>query len=284
MTEWKSNASKPVMDEGLQYHIRCKEGDIAKFVLLPGDPERVDLIGEEWDESRKVANYREHRTFSGKIGGVEISACSTGAGGGSTASAFEELAELGGETFIRVGTTAAVQDYIQPGELIISSGAVRHDGTSPFYVDERYPASAHYEVTVALVEAAEQLNYTYHVGVSCSSASWYCGQGRKGFRGYDQTFFANKVEDLRKANVLNFEMEAATIFTLGGLYGLRTGSVCTVVANRITDEFTYGGIEKSVRVANLASQILAEWDEVKKAQGKKYWFPSLTKAGKITAK
>ncbi|WP_374718097.1 nucleoside phosphorylase [Neobacillus sp.] len=284
MTEWKSKATKPVMDEGLQYHIRCKKGDIAKFVLLPGDPDRVDLIGAEWDQSRKIANYREHRTFTGKVGKVDITACSTGAGGGSTASAFEELAELGGETFIRVGTTAAIQDYIQPGDLIISSGAVRHDGTSKYYVDECYPASAHYEVTAALVEAAEQLQYTYHVGVSCSAASWYCGQGRKGFRGYDQSFFVNKVEDLRKANVLNFEMEAATIFTLGNLYGLRTGSVCTVVANRITDEFTYGGIEKSVRVANLAVQILAEWDEVKKVKGKKYWVPSMWPKGELIQK
>lgn len=275
MTQWKSKATKPVMDEGMQYHIRCKQGDIAKYVLLPGDPERVDMIGGEWDESRKIANYREHRTFTGKINGVELSACSTGAGGGSTASAFEELAELGGDTFIRVGTTAAIQEEIDPGNLIISSGAVRHDGTSSFYIDDRFPAGADYEVTTALVEAAERLGYTYHVGISCSSASWYCGQGRPGFRGYEQTFFENKVKDLNRAGVLNFEMEAATIFTLAGLYRLRAGSVCTVVANRIRDEFTYGGIEKSIQVSNLAVQILAEWDALKKKNNKKWWYPSL---------
>lgn len=275
MSTWKSQATKPVMDEGLQYHIRCKEGDIAKYVLLPGDPERVDSIAEEWEESRKIANYREHRTFTGKTGGVEISACSTGAGGGSTASAFEELATLGGDTFIRVGTTAAIQEHISPGDLIISSAAVRHDGTSSYYVDDLYPASAHYEVTSALVEAAEQLGYTYHVGISCSAASWYCGQGRPGFKDYKQTFFENKVQDLNRAGVMNFEMEAATIFTLANLYNLRAGSVCTVVANRIRDEFIYGGVEKSIRVGNLATQILAEWDEVKKKRKKNYWFPSM---------
>lgn len=276
MTEWKSKANRPVMDEGLQYHIRCKKGDIARYVLLPGDPDRVDSIAAEWSESRKVANYREHRTYSGKIGEVELSCCSTGAGGGSTASAFEELAALGGDTFIRVGTTGAIQEHIECGDLIISSGAVRHDGTSPFYVDPAYPAAAHYEVTAALVEAAESLGYRYHVGVSCSTASWYCGQGRKGFRGYEQTFFKDKVSDLNKAGVLNFEMEAATIFTLAGLYGLRAGSVCTVVANRITDEFVYGGIEKSIRTANRAVEILAEWDRIKKERNKTHWFPSLT--------
>ncbi|MFG6114833.1 nucleoside phosphorylase [Halobacillus sp. MO56] len=281
MKNWKSNASKPVMEEGLQYHIRCKEGDIEKYVLLPGDPDRVDMIAEEWNEPVKIANYREHRTFSGKVGDVGISACSTGAGGGSTASAFEELAALGGDTFLRVGTTAAIQEHISPGDIIISSGAVRHDGTSQFYVDDRYPASAHYEATAALVEAAERLGYTYHVGVSCSTASWYCGQGRTGFRGYEQSFFKDKVEDLNKAGVMNFEMEAATIFTLAGLYGLRAGSVCTVVANRIRDEFTYGGVEKSIKAANLAVQILAEWDQLKKDRKKDYWFPSIASKEEI---
>lgn len=275
MPDWKSNASKPVMDEGMQYHIRCKEGDVEKYCLLPGDPERVDFIAKEWDESRFVANYREHRTFSGKVGEAGITACSTGAGGGSTSSAFEELATLGADTFIRVGTTGAIQEYINCGDVIIASGAIRHDGTSQYYIDQAYPAFANYEITAALVQAAQELGYTFHVGVCCSSASWYCGQGREGFHGYKQSFFENKVADLRRANVMNFEMEAATIFTLGGIYNLRAGAVCTVVANRITDKFIYGGIDKSVNVANLAVKILYGWDQIKKRENKTYWYPTL---------
>ncbi|MFD2616182.1 uridine phosphorylase [Terrilactibacillus laevilacticus] len=275
MSQWKSNATRPTMNEDMQYHIRCKRGDIAKYVLLPGDPERVNMIAEQWTNSREIANYREHRTFSGDIRDVDISACSTGAGGGSTSSAVEELAQLGADTFIRVGTTGAIQEHIPCGDLIISSGAVRHDGTSQYYVDQSYPATANYEVTTALVEAAERLEIPYHVGVSCSAASWYCGQARPGFNGYEQSFFKNKVEDLNRAGVLNFEMEMATLFTMSSLYGLRAGGVCAVVANRITDEFTYGGIENSIRVGNLAVQILAEWDEMKRLKNKKYWFPSL---------
>ncbi|WP_141604645.1 uridine phosphorylase [Terrilactibacillus laevilacticus] len=275
MSQWKSNATRPTMNEDMQYHIRCKRGDIAKYVLLPGDPERVNMIAEQWTNSREIANYREHRTFSGDIRDVDISACSTGAGGGSTSSAIEELAQLGADTFIRVGTTGAIQEHIPCGDLIISSGAVRHDGTSQYYVDQSYPAIANYEVTTALVEAAERLEIPYHVGVSCSAASWYCGQARPGFNGYEQSFFKNKVEDLNRAGVLNFEMEMATLFTMSSLYGLRAGGVCAVVANRITDEFTYGGIENSIRVGNLAVQILAEWDEMKRLKNKKYWFPSL---------
>jgi uridine phosphorylase len=131
-------------------------------------------------------------------------------------------------------------------------------------------------VTAALVEAAERLGLRYHVGVSCSTASFYCGQGRPGFNGYEQAFFRDKVDDLRRAGVLNFEMEAATIFTMAGLYNLRAGAVCTVVANRITDRFVYGGIEHSVRAANQAVRILAEWDARLARAGKRHWFPSLT--------
>jgi uridine phosphorylase len=275
-SDWTSAATRPEMGEGLQYHIRCKRGDVERYVLLPGDPERVDLIAGEWDEARRIANYREHRTFSGRVGSVPLTCCSTGAGGGSTASAMEELAVLGGDTFIRVGTTAALQADIECGDIVISSAAMRHDGTSHAYVDPAYPAAAHYAVTAALVEAAERLSLRYHVGVSCSTASFYCGQGRPGFNGYEQSFFRDKVDDLRRAGVLNFEMEAATIFTLAGLSRLRAGAVCTVIANRITDRFVYGGIEHAARTANLAVQILAGWDERGTQRGKPHWYPSLT--------
>jgi uridine phosphorylase len=275
-SDWTSAATRPEMEAGLQYHIRCKRGDVERYVLLPGDPERVDLIAAEWSESRRIANYREHRTFSGRIGSVPVTCCSTGAGGGSTASAVEELAALGADTLIRVGTTASLQEEIECGDIVISTAAMRHDGTSQYYVDPAYPAAAHYAVTAALVEAAERLGLRYHVGVSCSTASFYCGQGRPGFNGYEQSFFRNKVNDLRRAGVLNFEMEAATIFVLASLYGLRAGTVCTVMANRITDRFVSSGIEHAVRTANLAVQILAEWDGRQAQAGKRHWYPSLT--------
>lgn len=275
--KWQSEATRPVMEGELQYHIRCGKGDIAKYCLLPGDPERVDAIAEMWDESRFVANYREHRTFTGKVGGVDVSCCSTGAGSGSASSAIEEVVTLGADTLIRVGSCGAIQEYINCGDVIIHSGGVRHDGTSNLYVDPAYPAFADYTVTAALVEAAEQLDFPYHVGVTCSTGSWYCGQGRPGFNNYTQSFFENKVEDLRKAGVVSFEMEAAALFTISGIYGLRAGSVCTAFANRKKDEFVYGGMERSIQVANLAVQILAGWDKTMAEKGKKHWYPSLTK-------
>lgn len=274
--DWGS-ASRPTDENGKQYHIRCGTGDVARYCLLPGDPKRVDKIAQLWDSAALVADYREHVTYTGKIGEMEISACSTGAGGGSTASAVEDLAEIGVDTFIRVGTCGAIQEHIRPGDLIISSGAVRMEGTSDGYVTNSYPATAHHEVVLALIEAAERLNVTYHVGIGYTAASFFCGQGRPGYRGYRQSFMETILPDMNAAGVLNFEMEAATVFTISSLYHLRAGAIFTVVANRMEDSFKYDNstVDNNIKVANLAMEILYEWDNLKKEQGKSFWYPSL---------
>ncbi len=256
-----SNAERPTMGDNLQYHIQCKNGDIEKYVLLPGDPGRVDLIADEWDEKKFVASNREYRTFSGKIGGVPLSACSTGIGGPSSAIAVEELAELGADTFIRVGTCGAIHEGIKCGDLIICSGAVRYDGASEEYVDIAYPAVANHEIIFALIQACKKLGLTYHVGISCSTSTFHCGQSRHGFKGYTQSFIETRIKDLQNAGVLNFEMEAATILTLSGIYGLRAGGIFVVVADRNNNTFEYKGIDDSVKAANEAVKILASWDK-----------------------
>jgi uridine phosphorylase len=274
---WTSTATRPEQG-GLQYHIRCKAGDVARYVLLPGDPARVAMMVRRWAEGREIANEREHVTATGRLrDGGSISACSTGAGGGSTASALEELIAIGADTFIRVGTCGAIQRHIECGDVIIHTGAVRLDGTSPQYVRLEYPATAHYQVVLALIQAAERLDVPYHLGVSASTASFYTGQGRPGFNGYTQSFSETLLDDLQKTGVLNFEMEAATIFTMLGLYGLRGGSVCAVVANRITDTMVKEGVETAIDVANEATRILQAWDAQTAAAGRSVWFPEVGK-------
>lgn len=274
MESWRSHATRPESG-GVQYHIRCGPGQVARYVLLPGDPDRVPLIAGTWDEAQPVARHREYTTYTGRVGGVAISSTSTGIGGPSTAIAVEELAELGADTFIRVGTCGAIQPDVRCGDLVIVSAAVRHDGASDDYVEKAYPAAAHYQVVAALVEAAERLGFRYHVGVAASTASFHLGQSRPGWRGYSQSWTGRRIEDLRRAGVLIFEMEAATLFTLAGLFGLRAGGVMAVVANRVTDEMAYSGIEESARVATEAVRILAGWDEAMRRSGRRYWYPSV---------
>lgn len=270
-----SSADQVEDEEGTQYHIRCKKGDAAQYVLLPGDPERVNIISALWNEKREVAYHREFKTHTGKYKNVEITATSTGIGSPSAVIALEELARIGADTFIRVGSTGAIQKNIEIGDLIISSGAVRLEGTSKQYVRVEYPAVANYEVLLALIEATEELGYRYHVGITASTDSFYLGQGRHGFRGYVQSFSQTLLDDLRRARVLNFEMETSAIFTVANIYGLRAGSIAVVFANRIKDEFEVVSQEPLAKVASEAVKILHDWDEIKKRRKKKNFYPSL---------
>jgi len=275
MAERFVSAERPQTEEGMQYHIACKPGDVARYVLLPGDPERVPKISSLWDEAKEIAFHREYRTHTGRYKGVPISVTSTGIGGPSTAIAVEELAAIGADTFIRVGSTGAIQPGMEIGDLIIAKAAVRLEGTSWQYVRVEYPAVADLEVTLALIEAAETLGIRYHLGITASTDSFYLGQGRPGLNGYFPSFARNIVDDLRQARVTNFEMEAATLFTLANIYGLRAGCVCAVFANRVTNEFGKAGEKEAALVASEAVKILAEWDEEKEKAGKKVWFPGL---------
>ncbi len=270
MNAFKS-ALTPETAEGLQYHIHLKPGDVPRYILLPGDPGRVPLIASYWDEGRKVSEHRCYVCYVGKYRSVELAAMSTGIGGPSTAIAIEELLRVGADTFIRVGTTGALQEYIRLGDVVISTAAVRFDGVSRIYVDPEYPAVASYDVLLALIEAAEALGVRYHVGLTASSDSFYVGQGRPGFRGYLPDGWRGIELRLRELNVLNFEMEASTIFTLANIYRARAGAVCAAIANRVTNEFDpNAGVAEAIKVANEAVKILSEWDELLKASGKRY--------------
>ena len=261
---------------GKEYHIACGPGDVSQYVLLPGDPERTSRISSKWDSVRFKASHREYTTHTGTYKGVELTSTSTGIGGPSLGIALEELFRIGANTFIRVGTTGTIQDDVSIGDLIITEAAVRLDGASKQYVMSEYPAAASYEITLALIEAAEELGVPYHVGVTASTDSFYTGQGRPGFGGYAQSWMRNLIPDLRAAGVLNFEMEAATLFTVARLYGGRAGAITAVIAQRESKHFCRdAGIDAAIDVANEAIRKLRAWDDLKKTLGKARFYPSL---------
>jgi uridine phosphorylase len=245
----------------IQPHIMCGVGDVARYVLMPGDPNRVERIAGFFDDAHKVASYRGYVTYTGKAGGVEVSACSTGIGCPSTAIAMEELMKIGADTFIRVGTTGALVPQLDSGDIVVATGAVRWEGTSRTYVPLEYPAVASYEVVNALLRAADELHVKVHPGIIISSDAFYGGND----------------EVLRRfgeANVLAIEMESSLMFTLASVRGMRAGSICTVDGNIFKGsgkgEFEPGersgeqadrvqrGIEDEIRVAIRAVQILDE--------------------------
>lgn len=259
-----------------QYHIELREDDIDGPVLLPGDPGRVDLIAGEWDRAEELADHREYRTLAGEYDGEPVAVTSTGIGSPSAAIALEELARIGVESFLRVGSCGAIQRHVAVGDLVITTGAVRQEGTSDEYIRKEYPANAHDEVVTALVTAAERLGHEYHLGVTCSTDSFYAGQARPGFGGFRAPTAEEDLEELRNAGVLNFEMEASSILTIANLYGLRAGAVCAVYANRVTGEFRTEGQKKAAETASLAAALLTRMDRIKAEAGVERWHAGLS--------
>ncbi len=258
-----------------QYHLEVAPGDVADTVLLPGDPDRIEKVTDGWDDHEVVASHREYRTATGEVDGAPISVTSTGIGSPSAAIAVEELARVGADTLIRVGSCGTIQPDVEIGDLVVTSGAVRQEGTSDEYVREDYPAVADHAVVSALAAAADDLGYDYHVGVTASTDSFYAGQSREGFEGFQARGNEERIEELRDANVLNFEMEASAILTLANLYGLRGGAVCTVFADRTTGEFRVEGERKAAKVASRATALLAKMDRRADEAGVPSWHAGL---------
>jgi len=263
-------------DTDRQYHIEAAPGEVAETVLLPGDPDRVDVVTDRWDDATTVADHREYRTVTGRYEGAPLSVTSTGIGSPSAAIAVEELARIGAETFLRVGSCGTIDPDVDVGDLVITTGAVRGEGTSDEYVRGDYPAVADHAVVSALVAAAERLGYTYHCGLTMSTDSFYAGQARPGYEGFEAAGSASLLDDLREVNVTNVEMEASAILTLANVYGLRAGAVCTVFANRSTGEFRTEGEARAAEVGSLAAALLHEMGARRDDAGADAWHADLS--------
>jgi uridine phosphorylase len=243
-------AHEPKDDTGRPYHVRLSRKDVGRVAFLPGDPGRVPLIARRFQGAKELTAHREYAAYGGRIGGEKVVVVSTGIGGPAAAIAVEELARLGVQVMIRVGTCGAIPPGIPVGSVIIADAAVRMDGTSSQYVPPGYPAAATPGVVMALRDAATAARVKAAVGITASTDSFYVGQGRRSFGGFMPADKAHIVEELRAAKVLCFEMEAATIFTLGRVFGIKTGAVFAVVANRMTNELGLeAGVEKAIDVA-----------------------------------
>lgn len=217
----------------LQYHLQIDSGDVAPYVLLPGDPGRVETIASFWDEADHVATNREYVTYTGVYKGAPISCVSTGIGAPSTAIAMEELARCGATTFFRVGTCGTFLDSVANGDMAIFDSAVRLDGASHGYAPPEYPAVASHDVVAASIEAARALGLTYHVGTTRSADTFYARHPRPGssFNDFWQGSWRDHFEDLKRLNVVAAEMEASLIFVLARVWGLRSGGAAVVLDN-----------------------------------------------------
>ena len=251
------------------YHLDLNKKLIrgARVALLPGDPGRVEpiagLVSRTYGSGCvKLASKREFTTFLSSAPGGSVLVTSTGIGGPSTSIAVDELAQLGVTTFVRVGTTGAIQEYIKNGDCVITTGSVRLDGASTHYAPIEYPAVADHGVVSALVSGAEKAGVVYHTGVTASSDTFYPGEERKdSFRKYILRRFQGATIELRELHVLNYEMESSTLLTMTASMGLKGGCVTGVVnrgsIGKITREALKKGEENAIRTAVLSLERLA---------------------------
>lgn len=249
------------------YHLNIDAAMIegATVALLPGDPGRVQALATTppFERARELANKREYRTWIAHVGRTPVLVTSTGIGGPSASIAIDELAQLGVRTFLRVGTTGAIQADIDIGTVIVTTGAVRLDGASTHYAPIEYPAVAHPDVVQAAMTAARELGVPVRAGVSASCDTFYPGQERyDSFSAYVPRRFQGITEEWRRLHVLNYEMESSTVLTLASAMGLRGGCVAGVVVNRARSENVSkadleAGESNAVRVAVAAVVRLA---------------------------
>lgn len=196
-----------------QPHINCDTKDISKYVIIAGDPKRIDKIKDLLDCGEEIAYNREFKTIRGKYKGLEISCTSTGIGGPSAAIAIEELVECGAEYIIRVGSCGAIQENIDLGDLVVATGAVREDGASKMYVDSNYPAVSDFYINREIVKVLEEENYKFHVGAVRSHDSFYVD-------------YEDEIMDYyNEKNILASDMETSILFTLGTIKNIKVGSI-----------------------------------------------------------
>jgi len=217
---------------GKQPHLLAESGDVHDIALVPGDPGRVDRIAGRCEGAETVAANREYKLVNATYGVRDLTICSTGIGCPSAAIAVEELAAVGVETVIRVGTTGALQSGVDIGDVVVATAAAKHEGTTKRYESVEYPAAPDYEVLSALVESATESEGQVGTGAGDrETADVHVGPVAT-----DDAFYAETgeyVTDWEAAGLVAIEMEAAAIFTLARRKGMRAGAICTVDGNLV---------------------------------------------------
>ena len=236
-----------------QHHIHLSPGDVGEYVLLPGDPGRAEVIARHFDQAQHIATNREYVTYTGYLDGVKVSVTSTGIGCPSSAIALEELVRVGGKTFIRVGTSGAIQPGTKSGELAIVSGAIRDEGTSSHYMPIEFPAVADLEVVQALRQAAVSKSLPFRVGISQSKDSFY-GEVEPEHSGVTSRLL-ERWRAWQVGGAICSEMEASSLFVIASMLRVRAGGVMVMHG-----EGELGSLEPLIETAVLAIRNLIKGD------------------------
>ena len=207
-----------VKKEEVLKHIRCRKGDIAPYVIIPGDPGRVKRIVDRMDDAQLLAQNREYLVYTGTYKEAPVTVCSSGIGGPAASIAFEELIKLGAKVFIRVGSAGGRQKDTPVGTPVVIQAAYRGEGTSKAYLPPEFPAVADLDVTNALIKALKDDDIKYQVGLGFTRDAYYV-----------QDKELNSL--LTDCGIKAAEQEAAVLFIIGSVRGVKTGAVVSTDSN-----------------------------------------------------
>ena len=207
-------------------HLPIKFGEVARYVIVPGDPNRVPVIAESLENVTNQGQNREFNAYKGTHKGIEVSIVSTGIGCPSTAIAVEELSHIGAEVFIRIGTSGSVDKSAKKGDIFIATAAVRDDGTSKQYIPIEFPAIASHNVVSNLIKASKNLNIDSKVGI-CQSKDSFFGETEPD-RMPVAPYLDFKWKSWQGGGVGASEMEAATLFTLSQIKRIEAGAILAI--------------------------------------------------------
>jgi uridine phosphorylase len=227
------------MTGDVQYHLGFGRADLddgTTIALLSGDPARSELIAtERLSGSRALSRHRGLDAFAARLpGGAPVVCATSGMGAPSTSIVVNELVQVGIRTILRVGTSGSIQERVDIGSVVIGSGALTNQGASADIAPPGFPAVADPFLVVALARAAAELGVDHHVGVMASTDTFYEGQERTASSANPHLLrrLRGMIDEYRDLGVLNFEMEAGTLFTMGAVYGFSAGAVVAIIAKR----------------------------------------------------
>lgn len=232
------------------HHTLCMPGDVGRYVLLPGDPNRADVIAQRLENAKLVASNRELRTWTGYLDGEMVTVASTGMGCPSAAIVVEELIKCGADTIIRVGSCGRVCDsaYDESIDGFICTAAVRDEGTTPHYVPIEFPAIADRHVVAALADAAKKLELNFMEGITLTKDSYYIQYEPDNLPSGER--FKERWEAWRRANVTTVEMEASVLFVISSIRKCRAGAIM----NRVSIDNTISVAVEAIRLLIAADK------------------------------
>ncbi|MDR1427871.1 MAG: nucleoside phosphorylase [Bifidobacteriaceae bacterium] len=258
---------------------------VARYVLLTVrdplcayDDDPATQLARRLEDAEQIGKSGMFTTWTGAYRGVAVTAVSGGSGSPEAELIMHELLEFtDADTFIRVGGSGGYHPKVEPGDIVIASGVVRDEGMTQAYVPASYPAVASYDVVIAMARAASRLGQPFHIGVTRSSDSDFCGVGRPSVGGYFQPWHTEILDTWARAGVLNGDRESAAVVTLAALFGKRGGSVCSVADNVIADkQFAVGAGHTSAMEIALAGVVELAALDAATAIGAGLLLPQLT--------